>query len=497
MRQRERLLWGCASCVLTWCLLAGCQRIDPYKGLASIPGPGKSGKENTGEKKDSGKTTDDKSGEKKQATVRAEVLPGETWQAPANPPAKQTPLVFVTSDNPRWSKLTKFWNPDVTLTPAGVGAALPGGAPPVGPLGQITKVEIKVPLGLDNPSSYIPLTNPATLEKWELGKKLFFDESYLKAGEKLSCAGCHIPEKAFTDGRVASIDEPPYDSKNTPTLINVVYNAHQFWDGRADALEQVVQLHREDEVESTTPHSWPGVIKRLRQSKDYPARFQKVFGTPPTQDAVGKAVATYLRTVLLGDSLHDQADQARRERKATAALDWTDYSKVLTGSKVNKAEDKAREIFKGYQLFSNVGERKAGCITCHTNFNFTDNSFHNVGIGDSVWLLGQRPSGHFRTLPPGLKDPAMIGAYKTPTLRALKHTRPYFHNGGGTNLNEVVLRHLQADTVKNPYLDPELKEMAQRPADKRLKDDEINALVQFLEALEGLEIAPELSSRPQ
>jgi cytochrome c peroxidase len=478
MRQRERLLWGCASCVLGWCVLAGCQPVGPYK--AAIPGKPRGG---ANAPADTGAGTNpgtDRSGDKKTDSTPPTVDPAFTWEdpIPADPTAKQTPLVFVSADQPGWEKLTKFWNPVVTGKPEAVVPTLPGAPTPMVPAVTISRVDIRVPLGLENPADIIPNSNRPTLEKWQLGKKLFFDETWLHEKEKVSCATCHRPEKAFTDGKPTSLA-----GRNTPTLVNVVYNTHQFWDGRATALEQVVQLDRMDEVNgSLTRHSWPGVVKRLRSDKEfagYRESFRKVFGTAPTQDALGKALATYMRTILLGDSVHDLAVQSQKKRKE--AFDFTDYRNALAELKEDKAEDRAKVIFKGYQLFMNKGERKAACVNCHTNFNFTDNGFHNVGIDDFVLTTGE-PGGQFRTLPPGLKDPATIRAYKTPTLRALLRTGPYFHDGSVNDLNDAIVKHLDAHKAGDPHLDPELKDLAKQPG---FSKEEIQALVSFLEALDG------------
>jgi cytochrome c peroxidase len=475
MRQRERLLWGWVSCVLGWCVLAGCQPVSPYK--AAIPGkprPGANAPADTGGTKPG---ADNKTADKQpEAAPPKNVEPYLTWEHPG-PVGKQTPIVFVSADNPRWDKLPKFWNLVPTPRPENVVPTLPGMPPAPVPAGF--QVEIKVPLGLDNPADAIPGSNRPTVEKWQLGKDLFFDNRWLQEKDKVSCATCHQPDKAFTDGKRTSLP-----GTNTPTLVNVVYNTHQFWDGRATALEQVVQLDRMDEaVGDPARHSWPGVIHRLRtgdEFQSYRVRFRKVFGTDVTQDALGKAVATYLRTILLGDSVHDLAVQSQKKRKQP--FDFTDYRNALAELKEDKAEDRAKVLFRGYQLFFNKGDRKAGCVNCHTNFNFTDNGFHNVGIGDSVPAPPVEPSGHFRIQPPGLKDPAAIGAFKTPTLRALPRTAPYFHDGSAGDLTEAVEKHLQAHKADNPALDPELKELAKQ---QPLAREDIQALVSFLEALNG------------
>src|SRR5205085_1634335 len=149
-------------------------------------------------------------------------------------------------------------------------------------------VRIKVPLGLPDPTPHVPAANPPTKGKWELGRKLFFAAGWLSDRPNLSCATCHRPDRAFTDG-----DPRVEGSYNVPTLVNVAYNRHQFWDGRATYHEEVVQRTPEDEREPKEgrpfDHVWPDVVGRLRDSKSWTEQFQSAFGTPPTQDAVGRA----------------------------------------------------------------------------------------------------------------------------------------------------------------------------------------------------------------
>jgi cytochrome c peroxidase len=347
---------------------------------------------------------------------------------------------------------------------------------------------------------------PPTLAKWQLGKQLFFDDGWLRpaGGRKEACVTCHNPDSGYTETSFARL--------NAPTLINCVYNPHQFWDGRVPALEEVVQRTLEDEREPAAGnpapyHVWSGVIERLRKHKDYPKRFREAFGTEPTQDAVGKALATYLRTVLSGNAVHDRAEQARKARGGSA-LQARDYEKALDGAAIkalraerNKPAEVAKDLFTGYRLFRG----KARCVHCHGGHNFTDNGFHNLGVGESSldFPPGNEP-GRFKVVPPGLKDPRLIGAFKTPTLRALPRTAPYFHDGSRSDLRgdealfQVVAFHVKGGNM-NAHLDPELRD-PKDPGQRRdlgLKEDEVRAVVLFLKALDGEEVDPVVSSRPK
>jgi cytochrome c peroxidase len=431
------------------------------------------------------------------APAKPPPLPADfTWME-STPGQMETPvpIVFVHegSDRAEWTKLTQFWNVEQKPPRPTHPVALLGGSPwtvagvlVAGPADRVVK--IKVPAGLDDPTAYLPPSNPPTLQKWELGKKLFFDRQQFflvnSMGDNMSCASCHVPAQGFTSTRLYP--------RNAPTIINSVYNAFQFWDGRAAALEEVVQRTSEDERPSAGGkpehrHVWGGLVGRLRASKEYVEQFKKAFGTPPTQDALGKALATYMRTVLSGNSLHDQAERAMKERGGKT-LEARDYEKLLDDGiiKTLLAPDDprpkgevAKQLLQGYSLFHG----KAGCVQCHGGRNFTDNGFHNIGEGDSaVTHPPGQEVGRFAYLPPGLKDRRMIGAYKTPSLRALPRTGPYFHDGLRLDLFDVV--HFQVKPPQpGPHLDLEIR-------DRGLDELEKRALVVFLKALDGEAIAP-------
>lgn len=411
------------------------------------------------------------------------VPPEFGWQEPAPAlikPEAEVPIVFVSADDEGWNKLTAFWNEFAEGK-------------------QLKRVEIKVPLGLENPDASIPAANPPTLGKWRLGKELFYARRLL--GGDLSCARCHTRGTGFT----SPLPHTFLNGKNAPTLINVVYNTHQFWDGRATALEEVVQRSLADEMppglssDAQEPrwHSWPGVIRRLRTSDAdyYRIRFRDVFGTEPTQDAVGKVLATFMRTILVGDSVFDRALQAQKDRNG-ATLDLPDFVKAMP----ERPEDEAKTVHAGYRLFYNLGEKKANCVHCHSGRNLTDNGFHNLGVGDSGLIRQEagREAGHFPYLPVGQKDRRMIGAFKTPTLRALPRTGPYFNDGSAIDLLEVIWIHNKGGKAFNSYLDTEFfdpEKKQQRVLN--LSEEEVRALEAFLRALDGGPIHARLAEEPQ
>src|SRR5262249_5012322 len=311
--------------------------------------------------------------------------------------------------------------------------------------------------------AYVPATNPLTKNKWELGRKLFFDPGWLTATNHQSCSTCHRPERGFSDR------EPTAEgSYNVPTLVNVVFNTHQFWDGRATYLEEVVQRTLQDEREPAEPrpfdHVWHGVIGRLRASKSWTDEFTRVFGVAPTQDTVGKAIATYLRTLLAGNSVHDRAAQLQ-QKKGSRTLLAEHYEAVLDAEsmaslgRVKEAKAKvAAALKRGHDLFRG----KAGCAACHpaSNGHFSDGRFYNVGV-ESERIDAEKGArvGRFAWAPLGEKNRYLKGAYKVPTLRSLSRTGPYFHDGSAEDLVAAVRFHVKPprkDRPFNLYLDPKL-----------------------------------------
>jgi cytochrome c peroxidase len=424
------------------------------------------------------------------AAKTPETPPDIVWQDP-NPAnlAPVVPIVFVheATNREAWDKLKDFWTEDKPSV-AEAAALLTVWPPGIGLLHQPPErvVRIKVPLGLDDPTPYIPAANPPTRGKWELGKQLFFDKD-IGLQPALACATCHDPAHGYTTTSIS----PPGCDFNALTLINCVYNRHQFWDGRATALEEVVQRPAREGDDPLRQHNWTGVVQRLRDRPEYVRRFQQAFGTPPTQDAVGKALATYLRTILVGNSLYDRAAAGMRQRGGQA-LEPADFEKVLDDAAVKAlaapdALDKpqtAEMLHRAYTLFT--ASDRAGCIHCHDGPTFTDHGFHNLSL-DSDRQFPGKETGRFAVVPPGLKDRRQIGAFKTPTLRALPRTGPYFHNGYRNELFDVVAWHVRKAPA-SPYLDPEIR-------NRDLKEPDVRALVLFLKALDG-DAVPEIIAKP-
>jgi cytochrome c peroxidase len=462
------------------------------------------------------------------------------WIAPdTDRMAPDIPIQFVAASDPdEWKKLTKFWTPAVPLPPAFVGLD-PFGTGALAKMAQARVVKIKVPAGLWDPNKYeyLPPTNPPTVGKWELGKRLFFDTSWLVPPEesRLACATCHVPETGFCNRRHI----PP--TLKPPSLINCAFNRWQFHDGRARALEEVVQQTLDDERagpgDAVRRHVWGGVVARLRAHHDFPKRFKAVFGTLVTQDAIGKALATYMRTILNGDSIYDRALAAARGSYAKPKELTADHFETALKSdgkdgkdtiaalnrQLERAEMKeyqpnnpnqlARDLLDGYKLFKDRGR----CARCHSDLrDFTDYGFHNLnrGLSNPDNPNPVRDFGRIRVAPVGLKDRSLVGAVKTPNLRSLSRTAPYWHDGSGVHptgdrnklgLFQVVVWHMRGGQAQssqkndkiNPYLDKELRNDKGEPLDLKLTEREMRDLVLFLLALDGEEVDPIVKDKDQ
>ena len=279
-------------------------------------------------------------------------------------------------------------------------------------------IELKLPQiqGLEDPNTFVPAENPMTAKKVELGRLLFFDKR-LSKNDTIACASCHLPAKGFADGMPVSTGiNKLKGGRSAPAAINRVFSKAQFWDGRADTLEDQSIGPFVSPVEHGFANHEELVVK-IKKIAGYRKLFNEVFGHEVVAGDVGKAIASFQRTILSGNSAVDKFDLGGDDKA------------------LSESAKRGLELFRG----------KARCTRCHSGFNFTDEEFHNLGIG---WDTNTVDLGRYMVT----NNAEDIGAFKTPTLREIARTAPYMHDGRFKTLEEVVKFYNQGG-VKNPHQD--------------------------------------------
>ena len=300
------------------------------------------------------------------------------------------------------------------------------------------KDDVRVPLGL-LPIQW-PQDNPYSKAKADLGKLLYFDKR-LSADGSLSCASCHHPKFAFGDGFAVSTGiKGQKGGRSAPTIFNRAYSLAQFWDGRAATLEEQAKGPMANPIEMGNTHE--ALVGKLREISGYRLLFRSAFGSDELSiDHVAKALATYERTVLSGNSPYDRWKNGRKN--------------AMTAQQI-----RGKDLFFG----------KARCDACHEGINFTTNAYHNLGIGTDK---PNPDEGRFVVT----HNPADWGAFKTPTLREIARTAPYMHDGSLKTLDEVV-EFYNKGGIENKNLDKTVRAL-------KLTEQEKKELVAFLQALSG------------
>ncbi len=321
-------------------------------------------------------------------------------------------------------------------------------AAPILPIG--TPVEINVPLGL--PPLDIPADNPPTAETIALGRKLYYDKT-LSVDNTIACASCHTPDDGFADPNQFSEGVGgELGGRQAPPVMNAAYFTTQFWDGRAASLEEQAGGPVENPIEMAFTHE--GVVARLTADPEYTEQFKAAWGDRPIKfEMVAKSIASFERTVLVGNSPFDRY--------------------LFGGEKDAMSE----EAIRGLELFRDP--EKANCEVCHTINEeegyalFTDNKFHNLGVGAEI-DGSLADIGRFEQT----QVEADQGAFKTPHLRNLTDSAPYMHDGHLKTLKEVLDFYIGAGN-SNDFRDKEIHELDHLTAQERTD------LIAFMEALTG------------
>jgi len=353
--------------------------------------------------------------------------------------------------------------------------------------GLASAVVIAQPLGL--PPVPIPRDNPQTPEKIALGSKLFNDKRLSSTGE-VSCATCHDPANAFTDRPLVTSRgiNALTGTRNAPTIVNSAYFALYFWDGRSIDLEDQAQHPMINPVEMGLQNHEP-VLQLVRTDPDYVEMFRAAFAAEParvTMKEVQQAIASFERTIISGDSPFDR---------------W------YYGGEQQAISEQAK---RGFDVFMNKGR----CVSCHVieqdHALFTDNRFHNIGIGinriqdevgkfapafleakargadvDKTVLANPKASELGRFAVTETLDE--IGSFKTSTLRNVAVTAPFMHDGSLATLRDVV-EHYNNGGITNKE-DPVNDFLSGGIRPLGLTEQEMTDLVAFLETLTSPQFA--------
>jgi len=249
-----------------------------------------------------------------------------------------------------------------------------------------------------------PDGNKPNAARTSLGKKLFFDPRLSGAGNT-SCATCHNPMQGWSDGQKTALGvKSKVLDRASPVVTNTAFNSVQMWDGRKRTLEDQAMGPMEATVEMNMDIG--KLFKWLKSNNGYKVAFEKAYpGEGISQSTVSKAIATFERTVISDNSPFDH---------------WVKGDKnAMTAQQVN-----------GFKIF--LDENRGNCAVCHSEPNFVDNGFHNIGLAS---YASDKPDlGRYNQLP----LPSVKGAFKTPTLRDIELSAPYFHDGSAATLMEVM-----------------------------------------------------------
>ncbi len=362
---------------------------------------------------------------------------------------------------------------------AGVGAPpalAPGHAPPLPLRGPLAEPRLSNQVGFPTVLTQYVIS-PTTLRpaRVALGEKLFF-EPRLSGDGTVACATCHDPARAFRDGRPVSVGiHGRVGQRKAPTVLNAFYNKHQFWDGRVGTLEQQAALPITNPFEMGSA-SVGDAVSKIAVDRDYQTQFLGAFGRPVNGQDMLSAIAAYEPTLASFDSPFDH---------------------FIAGG-ADAISDSAK---RGWELFNT----KARCNLCHALTDnqrdttlFTDNDFHNIGVGilrHHVTPLAQQAErelaqGNLQGIDTAAiaSDLSVLGrflvtrkqedvaSFKTPGLRNVMVTGPYFHDGSMQTLWDVMDHYNKGDGVANPWLDKDMQPLG-------LSESEIDDVVAFLASL--------------
>lgn len=318
--------------------------------------------------------------------------------------------------------------------------------------------------------------NPLTRAKIELGRQLFFDPR-LSKDSSISCASCHHPDFGYAkDTQFGEGVGGQKGNRNSPTAYNRILSSVQFWDGRAATLEEQAKGPIANPIEMSNTHDV--AVDYLKKIPGYELQFERVFPDEGLNiDTVAKAIASFERALVTGPSAWDYHEALKNFTDLYSA-DYENfedmqeddpelYEEYVALKKQADENPMNESAIRGAELFFG---QKAGCTACHVGANFSDELYHNLGVGMDT----ENPDlGRYEVT----KVEKDKGAFKTPTVRNVELTAPYMHDGSQKTLEEVV-EWYDKGGHPNPWLDEKIKPLqltAQEKAD----------LVAFMKALTG------------
>lgn len=338
-------------------------------------------------------------------------------------------------------------------------------------------LEVSLPMGIAAAAAQIQgiEENPMTRAKIELGRQLYFDRR-LSADNTVSCADCHHPDEGFarqTQFGVGIGDQE--GNRNSPVSYNRILSGPQFWDGRAESLEEQAVGPIANPIEMGNTHE--ACVETIASIDGYRVQFDKIFDDGVTIENVGQAIATFERAIVTGPSPYDYWEPLRgfetRFKEDLEDLEllkeedpdlYEDYMALVAASQdhpISEAAQRGREIF-----FT----AKGNCTACHAGANFADEQYHNLGVG----MDAEAPDlGRYEVT----KEEKDKGAFKTPTVRNVALSAPYMHDGSQETLEEVVEWYAKGGHA-NEHLSEKMKKLELSPQDKQ-------DLVEFMKALTG------------
>lgn len=338
-------------------------------------------------------------------------------------------------------------------------------------------LKVELPLGLSAGAAQIsiPTDNPLTRAKIELGRQLYFDPR-LSADGTISCATCHAHDSGWAKPTQFGVGIGGLTgNRNSPTSYNRILSSTQFWDGRAASLEEQAIGPIANPIEMGYTHG--ECVAALKKIPGYATQFEKIFPSEGlTIKTVGKAIASFERTIVTGPSPADYYEplytfeKVFRDEledletfKADSPDEFARYQKLkvdVAKHPINESAKRGRELFFG----------KANCTACHVGANFTDEKYHNLGVG----MAAAKPDlGRYEIS----KVEADRGAFKTPTIRNVAQTAPYMHDGSQKTLEEVMDWYDKGGHP-NPHLSEKVKKL-------NLTAQEKKDVVEYMKALTG------------